>query len=138
MSDREDVLSANEAFYDAFSAGDIPAMEALWSREHAVACIHPGWAALSGRESVMESWNAILDSPNRPAIQCHAPAAYLYGWVAFVVCYEVIPDGLLVATNVFARENGGDWKLVHHQAGPTQPPYEAEGDDDEELSQTIH
>ena len=38
--------------------------------------------------------------------------------MALVVCREVIGDTTLAATNVFVRERG-DWRLVHHQAGPT-------------------
>ena len=42
----------------------------------------------------------------------------MLGDTAFVVCYEVLSSGTLVATNIFQRENG-QWKVVHHQAGPT-------------------
>jgi hypothetical protein len=37
------VLDANSAFYRAFAARDVAAMEAVWSGERPVACIHPGW-----------------------------------------------------------------------------------------------
>jgi hypothetical protein len=29
-----------------------------------------------------------------------------------------MPEGVLIATNLFVREGGG-WKMAHHQAGPT-------------------
>ena len=40
------------------------------------------------------------------------------GEAAWVVCHEAVEGGppMLVATNLFAREDGG-WKMVHHQAG---------------------
>jgi hypothetical protein len=41
----------------------------------------------------------------------------MLGTAGFVVCHEVLPEGVLVATNVFVREDGA-WKVVHHQAGP--------------------
>ena len=41
----------------------------------------------------------------------------VYGTVAVVTCEETLGDNTLVATNVFAREDGV-WHLVHHQAGP--------------------
>lgn len=121
MRDRQATLFANEAFYQAFTDGDIVAMDAVWAHDAPVACIHPGWEPLSGRDRIMESWQAILGNENRPAIHSHAAKVYLYGEVAFVICYEEINNEFLVATNVFVRENGG-WRMVHHQAGPTAPP----------------
>ena len=112
-----DVLDANTAFYAAFAARDLDAMEALWARQAPVACVHPGWDALRGREEVMASWRAIF-SGNAPRIACTAASAHVAGGAAWVVCHETIPGGpRLVATNVFVRE-GDAWRLCHHQAGP--------------------
>jgi len=117
-SDEEAVLAANEAFYRAFASRDFAAMDAVWASETPVACIHPGWDALLGREAVMESWAAILGSPGAPQIRCEAPRAFVLGPSAFVICREVLEQqGRLIATNVFAREQAG-WRMVHHQAGP--------------------
>ena len=117
MADR-DLIAANEAFYRAFAAQDAEAMDALWLRDGPVACIHPGWGALSERERIMDSWRAIFDGPNAPQITCLAPRAYNFGDTGFVICFEQVGDSCLIATNVFARRDGG-WKMVHHQAGPT-------------------
>jgi hypothetical protein len=122
MSDDEAVLTANEAFYRAFSERDLAAMEALWSHRSPVACVHPGWNALTDREAVMASWAGILRSPSAPRVRCLDPTVYVTGKTAFVVCYEAIRGGFLVATNIFAREDEG-WRILHHQAGQTaQPP----------------
>ncbi len=121
MSDTQAILFANDAFYRAFADGDLAAMDAVWSREAPVVCIHPGWDRISGREDVMESWRSILEGANRPAIQIHGAKAFLYGDTAIVICYESLDQGFLVATNVFVREDGA-WRMVHHQAGPTAPP----------------
>ncbi len=121
MSDAEPVLFANEAFYHAFANGDAEAMDEVWARDVPVACIHPGWNALTDRDAVMESWRTILGSARRPAIRSQGAKAFLYGGVAFVTCYEIVDQGHLAATNIFVRESGG-WKMVHHQAGPTEPP----------------
>ncbi len=112
------VLAANEAFYRAFAARDLAAMDRVWARGVAVTCVHPGWAPLLGRETVMESWAGILGNPDSPNIRCLEAQARIYGEAAMVVCYEVVQRGYLVATNLFVRE-GGAWKLCHHQAGPT-------------------
>ena len=128
MSEKQAVLFANEAFYRAFADGDLDAMEAMWAREAPVACIHPGWNLISGRDEVMESWRSILESANRPAVRNHGDQAFLYGDTAFVICYEALEEGFLVATNVFVVENGA-WRMVHHQAGPTTPPDLDEADE---------
>ena len=121
MSDKEAVLAANEGFYRAFARRDLAAMDALWARETPVACVHPGWDALVGRDRVMESWAAILGNPRAPRLHCEAPRPFLLGSGAFVLCCEVLEQGRLIATNVFAREPAG-WRMVHHQAGPATPP----------------
>ena len=123
------VLFVNQAFYDAFRARDFETLEALWARRAPVACIHPGWQALDRREDIMESWQAILGNPDSPEIQCRNAAAFVLGEAAFVVCYEVLGDSVLVATNVFVQEDGA-WKLAHHQAGPCNAPPGLEEEDE--------
>ena len=113
------VLTANEAFYKAFAERDLTAMDEIWAERSPVVCIHPGWELLSGREAVMESWQAILSNPSSPAIECHDAAVHDYGDVAFVICYEAVGSSILIATNIFAMEDGA-WKMVHHQAAGTR------------------
>jgi ketosteroid isomerase-like protein len=130
-SDAEAVLLANEAFYQAFAARDFAAMEDVWAREHDVACLHPGWDALRGREEVMTSWRAILENAASPQIAFVRGQAYVLGSAAFVIGYERIEGATLIATNVFVRE-GSNWKLAHHHASlvratveddePPEPP----------------
>jgi len=119
-----EVLALNAAFYRAFARRDFDAVEALWARDLPVACIHPGWAPLRGRDRVMASFRAVLANPRSPEITESAATVHLVGESAFVICYESIPGAKLVATNVFGREDG-TWKLVHHHAGPVA------GDDEE-------
>ncbi|SMF71414.1 Ketosteroid isomerase homolog [Tistlia consotensis] len=120
MSQHAAVLFANEAFYLAFRNRDSEAMEALWAEGATVACIHPGWQAVVGREAVLESWRAILGGQHAPVVRLRGARATLTGEVGIVLCYEEIEgsDSLLVATNLFLREDGA-WRLIHHQAGPT-------------------
>ncbi len=118
--EEEAVLDVNAAFYRAFDQRDLEALAALWAEHAPVACIHPGWTALHGRETVVESWKHILEG-QPPRIACLHARAYVFGECAFVVCTERLDGGALVATNVFVRE-GGTWKLVHHQAGPQPEP----------------
>ncbi len=111
------VIAANRAFYRAFGARDIAAIDRLWSRERPVACIHPGWDALTDRATVIRSWRQIIESPSAPHIVCRNEKASVLGEIAFVVCHEVLSEGILAATNIFARDEGA-WKMVHHQASP--------------------
>jgi hypothetical protein len=117
MTEETDVLAANDAFYAVFARRDLDAMEDLWSRRAPVACIHPGWDALRGRDAVIASFRAILSNPSAPKIRCSGATAHLHGEMAFVVCSESGVGAELIATNVFVREDGA-WRLVHHQAGP--------------------
>ncbi|MGC3997090.1 MAG: nuclear transport factor 2 family protein [Anaeromyxobacter sp.] len=115
-----EVLEANAAFYRAFAQGNALAMSRLWSEQLPVACIHPGWDVLDGREEVLESWRQILEPGNSPEVACSLAEARVLGDVAYVTCRESIDDARLAVTNVFAREGGG-WRLVLHQATPIAP-----------------
>jgi ketosteroid isomerase-like protein len=116
-ADARSVLAANQAFYEAFARGDLTVIETLWAHSAPVACIHPGWAALHGRDEVMESWRSILGGGSATSVRCTRPTAAVMGDSAYVVCGEHIQGAELVATNLFVREDGA-WKLVHHHAGP--------------------
>ena len=112
-----DVLAANATFYEAINRRDIAHMDDLWARDAPLACIHPGWDALEGRDQVMQSWRSILGNPQSPRIEISEASPHVYGTTAFVVCVETLDGNALVATNVFVRE-GAVWRLVHHHAGP--------------------
>ncbi len=116
--DDDAVLAANRAFYRAFAARDLAAMDALWAQTAPVACIHPGWDALTGRTAVMASWRDIFGQPT--AIACGGERVLSFGDSACVICHEALPGGVLIATNLFVREAGA-WRMVHHQAGGVAP-----------------
>jgi ketosteroid isomerase-like protein len=128
------VLTANRAFYRAFAAGDFGLMDILWSHRAPVACVHPGWPPVRGREKVMETWRGILSHPPTPPIRSVEPVATVHGAFAYVICFEVIGELYLVATNLFVLEEGA-WKLVHHQSGQTE---RRPGSEPERGDRTIH
>ena len=122
MSEHDAVLFANAAFYAAFAARDLGAMENVWSKDKSITCTHPGWQPLSGRDDVIASWRSILGNPAAPRITSRQERAVIYGDCAVVTCIEQIndPQGgaqYLTASNVFVRA-GHIWVMVHHQAGP--------------------
>ena len=116
MTDSDAVLAANLEFYRAFTARDRAAMNALWARRAPVACLHPGWTALTDRDAIIQSWEGILSSPDAPRIACFDEQVLLYGDVALVLCEEDLDGGTLAASNVFIREDG-EWRIAHHHAG---------------------
>ena len=99
MNDEEEALAANAAFYAAFAASDAERMDAVWARRAPVACVHPGWEVLAGRDSVMESWRRMFETGGAPPILCEKAVAHLLGPAAFVTCLERVPGAVLVATN---------------------------------------
>jgi hypothetical protein len=120
---RDEVLFANEAFYLAFSVGDLAAMDSLWADRPDVVCMHPGWPALTDRDTVMESWARILGNPDQPEVGVHAVETVDLGDVMLVVCYEQMGDTVLVANNVFMAGPDGP-RMVAHQSGLCSEPPE--------------
>ena len=121
------VLFANQAFYQAFNSRDLALMDRVWARHTPVACIHPGWNPLVGRETVMNSWREIFANSSGGSLRPQEERTVIDGDHAFVITYEDPGAHPLVATNLFIREEG-DWRMVHHHAGPCQsiPPAPAE------------
>ena len=70
-----------------------------------------------GRVRSIEDQIAGLGDPMRlkqiEAAKMNSAVPHVGKWV-----YEQVGGGFLVATNWFARE-GGAWRMIHHQAGPT-------------------
>ena len=113
--DRRALLAANDAFYRAFAERDFDAMDALWARTVEVACGHPGWRLMLGRDLIMESWRRILSNPSQGTIEAREPRIIDLGTSALVLCYERAGEQMLAATNLFVRERNG-WHLAHHHA----------------------
>ena len=119
MLEEAEVLFANDAFYNAFTSRDLPALEALWSSAAQLVCIHPGWPPLYGRKTIMDSWEGIFSSPHSPTITCDdAKANFLADNICYVTCFELMESGATVATNIFLKEDIS-WKMIHHHASPT-------------------
>lgn len=125
MTDKTAVLFANEAFYAAFANMDVAAMSDVWSSDESITCSHPGWPSLSGRKQVMDSWHTILQNNSPLEISCQSAEVHLSGELAYVVCLEVLPQGSLLCTNIFACRQGR-WRMVHHHASAAPRPATAD------------
>lgn len=129
MPDRETVLAANRAFYDAFESLDIERMERMWLREPRIVCIHPGWRRLRGWGPVMNSWQRIFQSAFEMKFDLGEADVVISGDLAVVVVEENLTqrgyDGVMRAqvltTNVFERV-GGKWLMVLHHGSPVMAP----------------
>lgn len=128
----EQVLAANQAFYDAHEQRDMAAMSAVWEHSDRVVCVHPGWPILRTWPVVESSWQRILTGPGRnqfivtnasvsmvssgPALTTDITAD-----VAWVTLDENLMEGqvagTIAATNLFIRTDGV-WNLVHHHGSP--------------------
>ena len=129
------VRAAQLLFYDAFSAGDLDAMDRIWSTTSHVRVVHPGMMSIEGRDAVMSSWKQILASPsgagaksssssssssksstnsvNNFRITPYRTQVEICGLVAICSCVEKLNrgGGDLEALNVYKRENG-TWKMT--------------------------
>ena len=117
------VLRANAAFYRAFTQGDFAAMSALWAEQSEVTCFHPGASLIRGRTAVLAAWRQIIAGPAPFEMRGDHAQVTLLPQAAVVTCYEGNGEqpAHLAATNVFVLEQG-QWRMVHHQAGPLARP----------------
>ena len=130
--EEEGVLQANENFYRALQELSLEAMEAVWLLEDWVRCIHPGWEAVEGWESIRESWQHIFANTQFMRVVVGVQAMRIEQSVAWVSCSEKISSAangrfdsaFVQATNIFHRHNGS-WLLVLHHASHRPVPEQA-------------
>ena len=123
VDDEVAVLQANAAFYNAFTAGDLKAMSALWVSEgEETTCAHPGFPHLHGIAAILDSWQQIFANSNMKIQPEKVRCKLLRGGLsATVTCVERVDgpgDNALTATNVFEKSADGHWRMITHQAGP--------------------
>jgi ketosteroid isomerase-like protein len=118
MSEQDDILAANAAYYEAFASADFGKMSHIWANDE-VTCVHPGWPVLIGRPAILESYRNIFSNPNQDRIEPHNAIAMVRGDEGRVICVELIGGNTLAlaATNWFRRVDGA-WRMIHHQASP--------------------
>jgi ketosteroid isomerase-like protein len=120
---RAAVAEANARFYRAFEALDLAAMDAVWSHDEDVNCVHPGWPLLTGWDAVRESWRAIFANTEEMRFTIAEVRVVVHGDLAWVTCTENILSDVggrvgvtaILATNLFAHAADG-WRMVHHHA----------------------
>jgi ketosteroid isomerase-like protein len=117
----DDVLAANEAFYDAHERRDLNAMSEVWDHTSEVVCTHPGWPILRTWPLVEESWRRIFEGAGRNQFIITNVVAMGGPDVVWVTLDENLMQeattGTVAATNVFIRTDLG-WKIVLHHGSP--------------------
>ncbi len=129
MSDRDAVLNANRAFYEAFQSLDAEKMEKVWARDPSIICIHPGWRKLSGWGPIMSSWERIFENVFEMKFELGETDVTISGDLAVVVVeenltqrgYDGISRSQVIATNVYERL-GDAWFMVMHHGSPVIAP----------------
>ena len=95
-------------------------MGKLWVEDGV--CAHPGFPAIYGREEITESWKQIFEDSDLDVAPEDQTLRLLHGSrSAIITCNEMVQgpdDGALSATNVFEKQDDGNWLIVCHHAGP--------------------
>ncbi len=121
------IRTAHAAFYAAFEAGDLAAMEALWVEDDSALCVHPGTTPVRGASAVRRAWALIMATT--PYIQFILTDVDVRrrDQVAYVTCVENVlvggeasdqfRAGISIATHVMVRTED-DWRLWVRHASP--------------------
>jgi ketosteroid isomerase-like protein len=110
------------AFYAAFRAGDLGAMQRVWGADSDIVCVHPGRPPLAGRRAVMQSWREIFESSGGLAVKFDCQRRATSRSLAVHMGIEIIGAGndepaLVAVTNVYGLTDQG-WRMITHHAGP--------------------
>jgi ketosteroid isomerase-like protein len=124
-SDKETVLAANQAFYDAFSNKELASMNLLWWQGSTSLCVHPGGRVLRGWETIRASWESIFRNTDSIEIDLEIIKVEIDQAVAYVVVREIVLQSSRgqklkaqsMATNIF-QKMAQKWYLVHHHGSP--------------------
>ncbi len=116
---------AEQAFYDAFQAGDLTAMMGVWANREFIECIHPLSDRAQGRDRIAAGWREIFRSGQRVQIKRSRIHRTQDALLAVHVLYEhfYIPGSTeqttpIIATNIY-QLIAGSWHMVLHHASPS-------------------
>src|SRR5579862_9722064 len=84
------VAEANSSFYRAFEALDMDRMRSAWLHSDDIKCVHPAWELLSGWETVMRSWELIMQNTARIRFELEDVSVVVNGGIALGACLEHI------------------------------------------------
>jgi ketosteroid isomerase-like protein len=119
---RRAILEVNDAFYHAFEALDVDALDLVWADRTYTAVVHPGREMLRGWAEVRESWKEIFTGTERIRFRLSDVNLEVRGRLAYLLAHEHIRHGddvlvSLQATNIFELIDGR-WRMILHHASP--------------------
>ena len=115
---------AENAFYTAFSRGDLEAMRDIWLDASHTSCVHPMGDRLLGTPAILKSWETILKNTGDVIIELSDLAVHQGSQTAIHTLIENVhvQDETekvfqFIATNVYEQTSVG-WKMILHHASP--------------------
>ena len=139
-------MEAENAFYDAFCAGDIEAMMRVWAVSFDVACVHPSGPRLEGVPDIRKSWELIFKDGvqrefnlrSRRIIGSDGCRIHLVEENITVAGTSLVSPPVL-ATNVYQQLQDGWYMVLHHASvSPIALPDDAELAEENEHSPMLH
>jgi ketosteroid isomerase-like protein len=116
---------AEQAFYQAFEAGDVEQMMGVWANDEEVECIHPVGPRLAGRAAIRDGWIALFSNPRAMRFRISDRRREQCDTLAIHIVHENVRLGdsdkrypPLVATNIYRLTDNG-WRMILHHASPT-------------------
>ena len=110
------------AFYDAIERADLAALDAVWSQDDNIVCVHPGAMRIEGRGAVMDSFKQMFS--DAPVLDFEIVDTLYTGndsLAIHLVREEIALDGqlvsIMVSTNIYQMEEGS-WRMLLHHASP--------------------
>ena len=132
---------AEAAFYAAIERADIKALDAVWSDDENIVCVHPGASRIEGRKAVMESFVELFSDV--PVLTFSIVDALYSGnesLAVHLVREEIELEGqlvsIMVSTNIYHVEGGGWRMLLHHASPEPDSAFEDDYDDYQGFDET--
>lgn len=124
-ADKEAVLAANQAFYNAFADRDLKIMTSLWWQGSTSICIHPGSSPIVGWSNIRNSWDSIFQNTNSLEIDIEIIKVEVDQALAYILLREIVLQSnqgrrmkaQSMATNIF-QKMAQKWYLVSHHGSP--------------------
>lgn len=115
---------AENAFYAAFSGGNLEAMRQVWLEGDDTSCIHPMGDRLLGTHAILKSWETILRNTGNVIVELSDRVIHATDRFAVHTLVENIhsledPENIFrfVVTNIYQQTADG-WKMILHHASP--------------------
>jgi len=115
---------AENAFYAAFSRGDLEAMRDIWLDASHTSCVHPMGDRLLGTPAILKSWETILKNTGDVIIELSDLAIHQGPQTAIHTLIENIhvEDETekmfqFIVTNIYEQTSDG-WKMILHHSSP--------------------